>query len=287
LIKLIDWQFVKDRFQILTTPLYGLSLLQRLIVRTLLFLFAPLIIVENELLISPASKPMIFAFNHNSSYETIFIILYLIYKRQGQKVHFFVDWMYGYLPIIGWFVRMTEPIFVYHKRARFGFLNRIKQKIEKKNVFLECFQKLKQNHSIGIFPEGTRNRNPYELKQGRKGIGKIALKTSVPVLPIGIDFPKRNACGKIPKFGSLILRVGEKLTFENEIAIVRDIIMSDNLTSSLKTRLLDYYDEKVTYDVMWELAKLSGKKYPFNPPQLPTVGEWNFEKILNSENVNI
>jgi len=278
-MNLIDFALVKSRFEILTTPLHSLSFLERSILRMLLFFVAPLINMEHEERIPP--DPVIFAFNHNSSYETMFIVLYLVYKRQGEKVHFFADWMYGYLPIVGWFVRMTEPIFVYHKRARFGFLNRIKQKIEQRNSYLESFLKLKQNHCIGIFPEGTRNRDPYQLKPGRKGIGKIALKTGVPVLPIGIDFPKRSLSGKIPKFGSLIFRVGEKLTFENEIAIVRDIIKSDNLTSSLKSRLLDYYDEKVTYDVMAELAKLSGKIYPFNPPQAPTVGEWNPDNDLD------
>lgn len=273
---------MKNRYQVLTAQLNDLSFWQRFILRTLLFLFVPLIKVENEAAIPPASDPVIFAFNHNSSFETMFIMLYLVFKRQGNKVHFVVDWMYGHIPIVGWFVRQTDPIFVFNKRARFRFLNRIKYKIDQKNVYLECFQKLKRHQSIGIFPEGTRNRNPRELKIGQRGIGKIALKTGASVLPIGVDFPKRIKYGKIPNFGSMILRVGEKLAFSEERTAVTKIIQSSELTSIVKNDLLNYYDAMATHQVMLELAKLSGKNYPFKPPEIPGQAEWLLQEILKS-----
>ncbi|MBN2093007.1 1-acyl-sn-glycerol-3-phosphate acyltransferase [candidate division KSB1 bacterium] len=273
---------MKNRFHALTAPLNGLTFLQRFILRTLLFLFAPWITIENEEAIPPASDPVIFAFNHNSSFETMFILLYLVFKRKGKKVHFIADWMYGYIPIIGWLIRQTDPIFVFNKQARFGFLNRIKYRIEQKNVYLECFQKLKQNQSIGIFPEGTRNRNPDALKKGQRGIGKIVLKSGVSVLPIGVDFPKRIKYGKIPKFGFIILRVGEKLTFTEDIKAVKRIIQSNELSSLTKIDLLDYFDAKATHQVMLELAKLSGKNYPFKPPEIPEKTEWVLQEILKS-----
>ena len=273
---------MNNRLQVLLTPLNDLTFIQRIILKGLLFLFAPLIKIENEAAIPEPAEPVIFAFNHNSSFETMFILLYLVFKRQGKKVHFIADWMYGYIPIIGWLIRQTDPIFVFNKRARFGFLNRIKYKIEQKNVYLECFQKLKQHQSIGIFPEGTRNRNPNELKIGQRGIGKIALKTGASVLPIGVDFPKRIKNGKIPKFGSLIFRVGEKLTFTEDIKAVKRIIQSNELSPLEKTDLLDYFDAKATHQVMLELAKLSGKNYPFKPPEIPGKAELLLQEISNS-----
>lgn len=273
---------MKNRFRVLNAPLNGLTFFQRTILRTLLFLFAPLIKVENEETIPPANQPVIFAFNHNSSFETLLITIYLIYKREGEKVNFVVDWMYGYIPIIGWFVRQIDPIFVYNKRARFGFLNRIKHQDEQKNVYQECFRRLKQNHSIGIFPEGTRNRNPNELKKGQRGIGKIALKTGASVLPIGIDFPKRIKHGKIPKFGSLILRVGTKLNFTQEIAMVQNIIQSNKLSPIVKNELLNFFDAKVTHQIMQYLAKLSWKKYPFSLPVLSPRSDLYLKKFINT-----
>lgn len=271
---------MKSRLQILSTPLSHLSIIQRIIVRLLFFLFAFLIKVEREDRIPPASYPMIYAFNHNSSYETILVLLFLLLKHQGKRIHFVVDWMYGYIPIVGWLVRQTEPIFVYRKPARLRFLNQIKLKIEQKNVYLQCFQKLQQDQSIGIFPEGTRNRNPEALKMGQRGIGKLALKTGISVFPIGIDFPKRIKYGKIPKFGKLILRAGDILTFTEEKDKINRIVKSSHLPPAVKIELIKYYEIKVTYDIMLELARLSGKSYPFNPPRIPRRIERNLDKTL-------
>ncbi len=281
MINLTDSDLVNSRWQILLTPLDDLTFLQRILLKVLLFLFAPLIRIENEAAIPDPAEPIIFAFNHNSSFETVFILLYLVFKRKGKKVHFIVDWMYGYIPIIGWLIRQTDPIFVFKKRARFDFINRKKYRIERKNVYLECFQKLQQNKSIGIFPEGTRNRNPYALKIGQRGIGKIALQTGASVLPIGVDFPKRMTHGRIPKFGSLILRVGGKMAFPAEINAVERINQSNELSPLAKADLLDYFYEKATYQVMRKLAKLSGKEYPFKPPEIPGGTEWFLPEILN------
>lgn len=272
----------KNKFEILTTPLNFLNSKERFILKALLFLFSPFIRVENEKGLPPADEPVIFAFNHNSSFETVLIALVLIFKRQGKKVHFLVDWMYGYLPIVGWLVRLTDPIFVFNKQARFRWLNRIKYQVEQKNVFLQCIQKLNQNGSIGIFPEGTRNRNPHELKIGQNGIGRIALKTGVPVVPIGIDFPKRIKYGKIPKIGSTILRVGEKMTFSVEYVVVKKIIQSEELSLPAKNDAINYLEARVTYQIMLELSKLCGKKYPFNPPEIPQQSAWYINEILNS-----
>jgi 1-acyl-sn-glycerol-3-phosphate acyltransferase len=49
---------------------------------------------------------------------------------------------------------------------------------------------LKEKKVLAIFPEGTRG-NGKELLPGKTGIALIALKTRVPVVPIGIAGPYR------------------------------------------------------------------------------------------------
>jgi 1-acyl-sn-glycerol-3-phosphate acyltransferase len=42
--------------------------------------------------------------------------------------------------------------------------------------------------SIGIFPEGTVNRDRFQLLRGRHGAARLSLETGVPVVPAGIRF---------------------------------------------------------------------------------------------------
>jgi 1-acyl-sn-glycerol-3-phosphate acyltransferase len=56
---------------------------------------------------------------------------------------------------------------------------------------------------LGIFPEGTRQTEGRQLLPFKKGLGAMAIKTQVPVLPIGIFKTDR---------GRVCLRIGELLT---------------------------------------------------------------------------
>jgi 1-acyl-sn-glycerol-3-phosphate acyltransferase len=42
--------------------------------------------------------------------------------------------------------------------------------------------------SVGLFPEGTVNRDPRRLLRGRFGAARLSLETGAPVLPVGIRF---------------------------------------------------------------------------------------------------
>ncbi len=60
---------------------------------------------------------------------------------------------------------------------------------------------LKNNHFLGIFPEGTRSSNG-ELLEFNSGMIKIALQANVPIIPIGISgtFEIYPPKAKIPAF---------------------------------------------------------------------------------------
>ena len=61
--------------------------------------------------------------------------------------------------------------------------------VDRENVDILAFKKainiLREEKVLGIFPEGTRSSNG-ELQELKLGVIKIAMKTGVPILPVGI-----------------------------------------------------------------------------------------------------
>jgi len=61
--------------------------------------------------------------------------------------------------------------------------------VDRRNVDMLAFKKainiLREEKVLGIFPEGTRSSNG-ELQELKLGAIKIAIKTGVPILPVGI-----------------------------------------------------------------------------------------------------
>ena len=62
--------------------------------------------------------------------------------------------------------------------------------VDRDNVDMLAFKKamniLREEKVLGIFPEGTRSSNG-ELQELKMGALKIAMKTGVPILPVGIN----------------------------------------------------------------------------------------------------
>lgn len=152
-------------------------------------MFYRFIKVEYNCSVLSSPDPIIFAANHNNYFETVLLALLLLSERQGRKVSFISDWMFQYLPITGFLLNISDPIYVYNKRARILLLNRLQKDPVKYSVLKTCARKLETGVSIGIYPKGTRSQDPLYLKPGKRGIGKLVLETQVPVIPIGIDFP--------------------------------------------------------------------------------------------------
>ncbi|MBN1153632.1 1-acyl-sn-glycerol-3-phosphate acyltransferase [candidate division KSB1 bacterium] len=213
---------------------------------------------------------VIFAFNHNSSYETVLVAACLHYLRNGRKVAFLVDWMYGYAPVFGWIVRKTEPIFVFTKPATFSFMKRRKKKLTIQNVLDASKGKIEENQAIAIFPEGTRNKHPYKLKRARHGLVKLVLEADVPVIPLGIDFPSRIKKGKIPKFGRIIFRAGSALSFHDESQRYFQTLSSKTLSKDQKNIIINTLYSDITDTVMLNISVLCGKHYPFSKDASPT-----------------
>jgi len=75
----------------------------------------------------------------------------------------------------------------------------------------------KERVSLLIFPEGTRS---VRLTPGHPGIAQMALKTGIPVIPVGCNGSDKIYPGISPfaKRGTVIYRIGEPLTIDGELA---------------------------------------------------------------------
>jgi 1-acyl-sn-glycerol-3-phosphate acyltransferase len=63
---------------------------------------------------------------------------------------------------------------------------------------------------VGLFPEGTVNRDPQRLKPGHKGAAYLSLRSGAPVIPVGIRFP--GASDRISDRAEMEVVIGAPLT---------------------------------------------------------------------------
>ncbi len=252
---------------ILKTPLYIANAKLRHLIKLLMICFGHLIHVVHEERLFFVAEPIIFVFNHNSTFETFMIALYLVFRRQGKMVSFVIDWMYGVLPGLSWLFRQCNPIYVYNKPSKLFWMNRKRKILQQTPVYEQCIARLNAGRSIAIFPEGTRNPHPVNLKRGRKGVAQIVLETGFPIIPIGIDFPLRIKTGKVPKFGHIIFRIGTPLRFMDELHRYQTNTKNQFLSSEKVKGNNQPLINQITYQIMQRLADLSNKKYPYNSPE--------------------
>ena len=210
--------------------------------------------------LSGSESARIYAFNHNNSLEALMVPVLLIYLLGGRIISFVIDWMYGKIPILGSVINMTDPVYVYHKRSTLPWIEARRPSHVASDTVEQCSERLLAGRSIGIFPEGKRNRNPGYLVRGKPGIGHIALHSGVALVPVGIDFNCRITKGKIPLIGRTIVRIGRPMHFPYHtaayLALIADRSYQSNKQSELHRMAAD-----VTHEIMLSLAELSGKRY--------------------------
>ena len=78
----------------------------------------------------------------------------------------------------------------------------------------------------------------------------IWLRSSAPVVPVGIHYPAAARLGRPPRLGRTVLRPGLPLAFEEERAAATGLVPRERLALA----------RQVVGRVMAELAELSGKK---------------------------
>lgn len=208
-------------------------------------------------------EPAILALNHCTSLEAVAVPAALTYHRHGRLVHFVTDWMFVHLPVVGWLVRLNEPVPVFTKRARFG----LREDFRRRNLAPpvdRCAELLAAGGSVGIYPEGTRNPDPRRLLRGRSGLGTIVLRSGTPVVPLGVRFPAAGNGRRAPHVGAMEVAVGEPIDFAPEREAFAQLSAGSRDAVLIARRVVDR--------VMREIAPLCGKSYAFPEPRLRRGG---------------
>lgn len=174
--------------EVVKQPLPALNLFDRSLMRVVSAFALPRFATVRGLeYISSEADPFILALNHASRLEAVALPPLLLYHRGGRRVHFMADWNFQMIPGIGLLYRRSGAIVVMRKSARPRFLNLLKPLYAHAEPSHErALAHLKGGRSVGIFPEGTVNRDPERLLRGRLGAARLSLEANVPVVPGGL-----------------------------------------------------------------------------------------------------
>jgi len=196
--------------------------------------------------IAPDRDPFILALNHGTRLEALLVPPLLFLLRRGKRIHFMADWNFRMIPGIGLLYRRAGVITVVRKPARPRFLNLLKPLFTDAISPTEQARKhLAAGRSIGVFPEGTVNRDPLRLLRGRAGAARLSLETGVPVVPVGLRFPTVPRGAAIPEGSPMAIEIGPPLT--------------PSAAESPAYAAVSVWHEQV----MTAVARLSGKSWEF------------------------
>ena len=139
--------------------------------------------------------------NHCSNLDPPFLG-WAVGHRTGRIVHFMAKEEMRRWPVVGFLARNAGVFFV-----RRGSGDRAAQQL--------ALRLLESGRLVGIFPEGTRSRDGV-LGEARAGAALLAMRTGVPVLPVGISgthriFPGRS---RWPHRTRVTIRVGVPFQLE-------------------------------------------------------------------------
>jgi len=129
------------------------------------------------------------------------------------------------------------------------FTNAIKvdrRKVDRKSLLDKIIKNLKENRIIVIYPEGDSNNKKMLLK-GKTGVAELALRTNVPIIPLGIK--------AVDNSFKRVIKIGKPLYYLKEKEIAKNIV-NDKEKYHLLLR-------KITDNIMREISRLSQKPYQY------------------------
>lgn len=195
--------------------------------------------------IQPRNDSFILAMNHNQRPEAIAVPSLMFFYRDGKKMHFFSDWNFQLIPIVSYIIRRSEVITLTRKSAKPKFLNALKPWFEPPEPPFEMAKKkLAAGASVGVYPEGTVNRNPKRLLKGYPGMARLSIESGRPVVPVGIRFPHLAEGKMIPDGEPMKIIIGAPMPppVVEEVAKLEDA--------------RDWHAE-----IMKKISQLSGKEW--------------------------
>lgn len=169
--------------------------------------------IEGEENITRAPDPFIAVLNHNQKLEALFVPGLLMHLRDGRILHFIADWNFCLVPGVWFIYYYAQVIAIARKPAKPRFLNVFKPLLtSRESGFARAQKMLAEGRSVGVFPEGTTNRNPTQLLRGFHGAAQLSLQTQTPILPIGITFPQHDKTKPILECIPMQLHIGSLMS---------------------------------------------------------------------------
>ena len=135
----------------------------------------------------PVDGPFLIASNHASHLDPP-----LVGCQVPRQMRFFARKSLWSNRVLAWWLNQVETIPVERDSGDIGAIKRV-------------LQALKENRAVVLFPEGTRTTDGH-LQKPKAGVGLMACKTGVPVVPCRI-YGSFQAFGKgsaIPRFGTSV-----------------------------------------------------------------------------------
>jgi 1-acyl-sn-glycerol-3-phosphate acyltransferase len=233
--------------EIASLPLPGLMLLDRGLLRVAGFLMqGKLAGITGLHHVAADRDPFILALNHSSRLDAMVVPLFLMLARGGRRIHFLADWNFRLIPGVGLLYARAGAITVARKQAKPRFLTPLRALYRGKVPPMEQARwLLLRGRSVGIFPEGTVNRDGNRLMRGRLGVARLSLETGVPVVPAGILLHGEDSRSPV----ALSIEIGAPLMPPPVALAGREIV------GSWHTR------------IMRAISLCCGKTYQFNPEE--------------------
>jgi len=179
----------------------------------------------------PAAGPVIYAANHRSFMDSIFLPLVLRRRMTFvAKAEYFDD------PRSAWFFRAVGQIPI---RREGGSASQ--------RALDAATDVLDQGGQFGIYPEGTRTRDGL-LHRGHTGVARLALRTGAPLVPVGLVGTDeiQPTDSKMPRFfRTVTVRFGRPIDLSHYENRADDHLALRQLTDEL----------------MFEIHELSGYEY--------------------------
>jgi 1-acyl-sn-glycerol-3-phosphate acyltransferase len=153
----------------------------------------------------PQDGPLIIAANHASNLDAVVLGSWLM-PRLGRRIHWLgkkelFDW-----PIVGW-------------TAAHGGVHPVDRGAADVDAFRLAKRILDDDQVLFVFPEGTRSPDGA-LQAARDGVAVLALRTSAPILPVGIggSFGVWPRGQKLPHPGGHVtVRVGRPFRLADDL----------------------------------------------------------------------
>jgi 1-acyl-sn-glycerol-3-phosphate acyltransferase len=189
------------------------KILKSFLIPILMFIFRPKVTGLRHV---PSTGPVIIASNHLSFSDSIFMPLVV-----SRKVTFLAKSEYFTSPGIKGFIKKLTFITLGQVPVDRSGGKRSEA------ALLTGLRLLRENHCLGIYPEGTRSPDG-RLYKGRTGIARMAIESSAPVVPVAMfNTAEIQPTGQVvPKVRRVEMVFGEPMYFSGDATdqnVLRDV----------------------------------------------------------------